>query len=626
MARLAVAAATALAFLPVLRNGFVDLDDLENLVANTWIRGLGPANLRWMLTTFHLGHWQPLAWLSCALDYRLWGLDARGFHLTSLLLHAANAGLFAVLAERLLACAGVPAERRLAGAIGAALLWSLHPLRVESVAWATERRDVLAGFFLLLALLAYVQGPGRPPRLGLALLGTVLALTSKASGMVLPALLVLLDVYPLRRLGGAVGWRSRTALRVWLEKLPFVLLAGGAAAVALAAQRAAGALQSLDEITIARRVGAAMLQVGFYLWKTLWPVHLLPLYEYPLDIGPLQRWALAGAATLVALAVVALALRRRCPGLGAALIAYLIALSPTLGLAQSGPQVAADRYTYLALMGFAVLAGGVAATMIASARRYALATLAVTLALGALTWRQCATWHDPRTMWSRVVAIAPDHCYGHKSLGDAARDAGDPDGAVAEYRRAIALRPLPEAHSNLAAVLAAQGRFDEAFEHYRAAIRIKPSYAFAWTSYGVALADAGRGAEAIEAHHRALAINPDLMEAHVNLGSALDAAGQLDEAMREYATAIRLRPTPEAYNNLGTLLVKLGRPADAVQALRQGIALRADIATLHENLGIALQRLDDRAGAAAAFREALRLEPGRASARAALSALSVSAP
>ena len=347
-----MAAVTALAFLPILQNGFVDFDDAEGLVVNTWIRGLGAANLRWMLTTFHLGHWQPLAWLSFALDYRLWGLDARGFHLTSLLLHAANAALLAVLAERLLACADVPAGRRLAGAVTAALLWSVHPLRVESVAWATERRDVLSGFFFLATLLAYVPGPGRPPRIGWALAGTALTLASKASGMVLPALLVLLDLYPLRRVGGAVGWRGRAARRVWLEKVPFVILAGASATVALTAQRSVGALQTLGEVTAAHRAGAAMLQVGFYLWRTLWPVRLLPLYEFPLDIGPLQRWALAGAGTVLALAAAAVVLRHRCPALGAALAAYLIALSPTLGLAQSGPQVAADRYTYLAMMGW----------------------------------------------------------------------------------------------------------------------------------------------------------------------------------------------------------------------------------------------------------------------------------
>ena len=607
-----MAAVTALAFLPILQNGFVDFDDAEGLVVNTWIRGLGAANLRWMLTTFHLGHWQPLAWLSFALDYRLWGLDARGFHLTSLLLHAANAGLLAVLAERLLACADVPAGRRLAGAVTAALLWSVHPLRVESVAWATERRDVLSGFFFLATLLAYVPGPGRPPRIGWALAGTALTLASKASGMVLPALLVLLDVYPLRRVGGAVGWRGRAARRVWLEKVPFVILAGASATVALTAQRSVGALQTLGEVTTARRTGAAMLQLGFYLWRTLWPVRLLPLYEFPLDIGPLQRWALAGAGTVLALAAAAVVLRHRCPALGAALAAYLIALSPTLGLAQSGPQVAADRYTYLAMMGWAVLAGAVVAGTAERPWRGALAALPVALVLGVLTWRQSTTWRDARTMWARVVAVAPDNAYGHKSLGDVARDAGDLGTAIAEYRRAIALRPLAEAHMNLAAALAAQRRFDEAFEEYRTALGLNPRYAFAWTSYGATLEDAGRRAEAIAAHRRALAINPDLMEAHVNLGSALDAAGQSDEAMREFAAAIRLRPTPEVYNDLGLLLLRLGRPAEAAAALRQGIALRADISVLHANLAVALQRLNDPAGAAAELAEARRLDPKRA--------------
>ena len=244
--------------------------------------------------------------------------------------------------------------------------------------------------------------------------------------------------------------------------------------------------------------------------------------------------------------------------------------------------------------------------------RGALAALPVALVLGVLTWRQCTTWRDARTLWARVVAVAPEHAYGHKSLGDVARDAGDLDTAVAEYRRAIALRPLAEAHMNLAAALAAQRRFDEAFEEYRTALGLNPRYAFAWTSYGATLEDAGRRAEAIAAHRRALAINPDLMEAHVNLGSALDAAGQSDEAMREFAAAIRLRPTPEVYNDLGLLLLRLGRPAEAAAALRQGIALRADISVLHANLAVALQRLNDPAGAAAELAEARRLDPKRA--------------
>src|SRR5207248_802455 len=186
-----------------------------NVVANPWIRAVGPAELRWMLTTFHLGHWQPLSWVTLALDYRVWALDASGYHLTSLVLHVLNAVLLFALARRLLRRAGLDEGRALAGAALGALLWSVHPLRVESVAWVTERRDVLAAFFTLVALLAYTHG-----NMSGALAAAVLAVLAKASAMVIPAFLLVLDVYPLRRLGGARGWTGAAVRRVWLEKVP----------------------------------------------------------------------------------------------------------------------------------------------------------------------------------------------------------------------------------------------------------------------------------------------------------------------------------------------------------------------------------------------------------------------
>lgn len=600
---------TALAYLPALRNGFVDLDDQENLVVNPWIRGFGGPELRWMATAFHVGHWQPFTWLSFALDYRLWGLDPAGFHLTSLVLHAANAALLFMLAIRLLAAAGVAPERCQAGAIVAALAWSLHPLRVESVAWATARRDVLSSFFLLSALLGYVPGDGRAPRLGRALVLTALSLASKASGMVIPALLLALDVWPLRRVSRA------SAGRVALEKLAFLALAVPSAMVALSASRAAGALQSLAAVTPAHRIGAAMYGIGFYVWKTIVPLRLLPLYEFPPDMGPLYPAALAGFATTLAIVGAAIWQRRRCPGLAAAAAWYLVAIAPTLGLAQSGPQVAADRYTYVAAMGWSVLGGGLLA-----ARPLALAP--VLLALAVLTWIQTGTWHDATTLWTRTVAIEPRHAYGHKSLGDAARIARDADGAIAQYREALRLRPaFDEAHNNLASLLASRGQYDEAFLHYQQALRINPRYAFAFTSYGVALANAGRAADAVEQHRHALAIDPELMEAHVNLGSALDDLGRLDEAMQEYEAAIRLRPSPEAYNDMGALLMKLSRVSEAVTMFRRAVALRPDLGTVRENLGLALLAAGDRAGAAAELTAALRLDPSLARSRETLAGL-----
>ncbi|HLY37245.1 MAG TPA: tetratricopeptide repeat protein, partial [Candidatus Binatia bacterium] len=581
------------------------------------IRALGPAELHWMLTTFQLGHWQPLSWLTLALDYRVWGLDASGYHLTSLLLHVLNAVLLFALARRLLDRAGLDERRALAGAALGALLWSVHPLRVESVAWVTERRDVLATFFTLVALLAYTRGS-----IPATLAAAVFAVLAKASAMVIPVFLVILDVYPLRRLGGARGWTVR---RVWLEKVPFFALAIAAAVVAAAAQRSAGALRPLAEVTLAHRAGAAMYGLGFYLWKTIVPRRLLPMYEYPLGMSPLYPLALAGVATAVVVAVAAIALRRRAPGIAAAFVAYLAAIAPTLGLAQAGPQVVADRYAYLSTIGWSIVAGGLAVAGTTMQRARAVAAAVAIVVLAVLTARQTTTWHDPVMLWSRVAALEPTNAFALKSLGDAARVAGDADGAIRWYERALALRPYADAEMNLAAVLAQRGRVDDAVAHYRAAIRADPGYAFAYTSYGVLEADRGHLDEAIAAHRRALAIDPNLMEAHANLAAALEDLGRDDEAKREYAEALRLRPSAEVYNNLGLLALKEQRADEAVAMFRRAVALRADIPVVYQNLARALTAAGDRDGAAAALETALRLDPNLAGARAMLDGLRAAA-
>jgi Flp pilus assembly protein TadD len=247
------------------------------------------------------------------------------------------------------------------------------------------------------------------------------------------------------------------------------------------------------------------------------------------------------------------------------------------------------------------------------------------LVLAIATAVQTAHWRDARTLWSHVVAVEPTNAFALKSMGDAARVAGDLDAAIAWYERALALRSYSNAETNLAAILAQRGRYDEALVHHRAAIRADPRDAFAYTSYGVFLAERGRSEEAIAAHHQALAIDPRRMEAHANLGSVLDDLGRTDEAMREYETALSLRPSVEVYNDIGVVLLKTNRPAEAVVALRKALALRADVAVVHENLGRALGAGGDRAGAAAAYETALRLDPNLASARGALAALQAEA-
>src|SRR6266852_1236065 len=290
---LAVAGLTCLVFLPALGGGFLPWDDESNLVANRAWRGLGPSQLGWMLTSFHKGHWIPVTWLSFAFDHVIWGMDPRGYHLTNVLIHGANAGLVCLLVMRLLeAGRGVEGAARLAGGAAAALAFAL-------------------------------------------------SLGSKSMAVSLPVMLLILDAYPLARTSGG-AWRARL-----IEKAPFALLSLLAAAIAMIAVRSGGSASSLADLGVAQRLAISSYSVVFYLWKTLVPLGLSPLYELPLDLdagSPVYRLSVTVVAAITA---AALALRRRWPWLLATWAAYLVMLLPVVGIAHNGPQIAADRYTYL---------------------------------------------------------------------------------------------------------------------------------------------------------------------------------------------------------------------------------------------------------------------------------------
>lgn len=400
-----VAVVTVVVFLPVLRNDFVGWDDDRNFLHNSHYRGLGWTQLRWMFTTFHMGHYIPLTWLTLGADDALWGMNPAGYHLTNLLLHTASALVLYLLVCRLLRLALAPAltadPAPLAVAAGfGALLFAVHPLRVESVAWATERRDVLSALFYLLTLVAYLRArDGEPERrrwywLSVALFAC--ALLSKSMAVSVPLVLLILDVYPLLRVGGAAGWWNPAVRRIYAEKVPFALLAMGATVLAFVAIIDLGNLTTRDRLGVGERLLVSVYNVGFYLAKMTVPVSLSPLYELPADLNTLwPRIALSAALVLVVTGL-AVALRRRWPGLLAAWAAYVVVMLPVLGIFHNGPQISADRYTYLASAGWSVLlASGVivwcdawrtgrvgARTTIAGA---VFATLVV-LVLGTMTW------------------------------------------------------------------------------------------------------------------------------------------------------------------------------------------------------------------------------------------------
>src|SRR5438093_509979 len=280
-----IALVTLAAFLPTLQNQFVNWDDHENLLDNPHYRGLGRAHLRWMWTT-HMGHWIPLTWMTFGLDYLLWGMNPVGYHLTSLLLHVTNAVVFFFVVRWLLTRAlPSPSERGYALAVSAgvaALLFAIPPLRVESVAWVTERRDVLSGLFYLVAILLYLRAcEGMARGRGwywLSVAVFVCALLSKSMVVNLPVVLLILDVYPLRRLGGSISWWSEPARLVYVEKIPFVFLAGVASAIAVMAQLATRAASSLAALSVLDRLAISAYGLSFCLWKMVVPVNLSPLY------------------------------------------------------------------------------------------------------------------------------------------------------------------------------------------------------------------------------------------------------------------------------------------------------------------------------------------------------------
>ncbi|MFH1143057.1 MAG: tetratricopeptide repeat protein [Candidatus Eisenbacteria bacterium] len=561
------------AFSPALDAEFVNFDDDRLFLRNPMYRGFGASELRWMFTTAFMGHYQPLTWMSSALDHAISGIDPSSYHRNNLILHALNGILFYLVAGTLLALArrsrpgpgrqdidprfarrpgAWPLSMHLAAAV-AALVFAVHPLRVESVAWASERRDVLSGFFFLAALYSYLRSvhPGQAELASrrwyiASILTLACSLLSKAWGMSFFILVLLLDLYPLRRLPESSlrrRWFSSEARPVCRQKLPYLLLGVGAAALAGASQ--GGALQtmkSLSEWGLADRIAQACFGLVFYVGKTLWPSGLVALYELPADMDPFAaRYVLSYAAVVAGIAAL-IALRRRMPWLVVAAAAYAVVLAPVLGFAQSGPQLVADKYSYISCMSFAVLAG--AGFLRLWERRGAgrwlalVLGLAVTIALLPLTHRQTRVWHNSETLWAHALERG---------------------------------RPTAGAHLNYGIVLQQGGREEEALEHFRRAVEIRPQEGEVWYQLGNALRRARLFAEAEEAYRRAAATMPLKHQAYMNLGILQYSQNRPEEAAVSLQAAVdNVGPlfgssgfTARPYLLLGNVLQELGRLPEA---------------------------------------------------------------
>jgi len=449
MIPLGIGLLTFVTFKPVLQFGFIEWDDWLNLVTNWSYRGLSWAHLHWMLTSVHGAHWLPATWVTFGIDYTVWGMDPFGYHLTNLVLHAANSVLFYFVARWLLKAAmpDVSNVRAEAAATMAALMFALHPMRVESVAWITERRDVLSGFFWLLALLAYLRAPERSGTKSggwkiLSLVCYVLAVMAKSITVTLPLVLLILDVYPLRRAGDR--YRNR---RLVLEKAPYTPMALFGAGMALFA----APLIPHDDLTFVERIALTAYSLWFYLATTIVPWPLSPLYGLPPSISLAAPRFLAPLIVVFLLTAVAILLRRRLPALIAAWAAYFVMLLPVSGMLHRGPQIAADRYSYLACLPWALLFGGVVAMVlrkvsVPSGRRTpwrfaAIACLAAITALPVLSVRYLPVWRNGENLWRYTVAVDPECAMCHFYFGQYLSSQDRPALAVEHLSTAASLDP-----------------------------------------------------------------------------------------------------------------------------------------------------------------------------------------
>jgi protein O-mannosyl-transferase len=532
---LALTLVTFLTFLPVLHCGFTNFDDPDYVTANPPVlHGLTTASIHWAWTATSPGYFQPLSWLSLMLDTTLSGSAPLGYHRTNLLLHAFSAGVvFLVLSSM---------TGTLWRAFLVATLYALHPLRVESVAWIAERKDVLSNLFAWLAIggyVAYVRSPS-PRRYLLVLIPFALGVLAKPMIVTLPLLLLLLDYWPLRRLCLPL---ERTGIKqLFREKIPLVALALAGGIAAIISQHRAQAMMSAAKYTLLQRIGNTAIGYALYLRNTVWFGNLAAIYPLPLhwSIGRIIAAALA-VALLATITILTFLQRRQRPWLLVGWIWFIGVLLPVSGLLQAGPQLLADRFSYLPSVGLFI-----AIVWSIPAARWQALIFPIAAALGLLvvfTWRTCGYWHSGETLFNRALAVTDDNWVAHDQIAVGLYVKGDLKDAVQECRTALAINPNdPAANFNVGLFLSSQGRMTEAIAQYRKVLEVRPDNWQVRTCLAQALQQTGDLQNAYDEYRTVLDQNPDYEPAHNDLGSLLAKIGMLDRAETELRLAARLDP------------------------------------------------------------------------------------
>jgi tetratricopeptide (TPR) repeat protein len=562
-----VAILTVLVYLPALQNGFVNWDDGAYVYKNSNIMSIGLPSLKWSLTAFHSGNWHPLTWFSHALDYAIWGLNPAGHHFTSVILHGLNTFLVTVLVFNLISLykynnlspdisqQHLPSYQTLllASAV-TGLLFGLHPLHVESVAWVSERKDVLCAFFFLLSILSYLRYAAASDNLAkryylLSVIFFALALTSKPMAITLPVVLFILDFHPLKRFSLKIASPSKR--KIFLEKIPFLLMSVGSAALTLLAQKEA--MSPLELYTPGIRALVAIRAVSFYLVKMIYPMDLVPLYPHPKEISLLSADYMFALLldTGITFFCVWSWLRKEKFWLTIWLY-YLITLLPVLGIIQVGAQAAADRYTYLPSIGPFLLAGlGVAQIMNVSVIKKQSAnirilssvilSLVVVIPTSVLTMKQTEIWKDSMTLWNAELKLFPNSCRAYFTRGSYYYEKGMLKQSLDNFNRAIELEPrFVEAYYNRGIAYEDLGDDQQALRDYTLAISLRPEYQLPYNNRGRLYGKMGQYGKALKDFDMAVKLDIQDSVGYFNRGLAYKMMGEKEKSDNDFRTAARL--------------------------------------------------------------------------------------